>query len=122
MGLPHRQTSKVYYSLSMVRRCLPMDCPFVQLNRYFSSKTSFSVHKTSFQPLKHCMVTKYIMLEPYSLPRNRVGAQLHDSFGPTSNLQIIFCAHIGNYSPLFHPAGYRKQKGRISGAIVTLQQ
>ena len=31
-------------------------------------------------------------------PRNKVGAQLHDSLGPASNLQKIFCAHIGNYT------------------------
>ena len=30
-------------------------------------------------------------------PRNKVGAQLHDSLGPASNLQKIYCAHIGNY-------------------------
>ena len=32
-------------------------------------------------------------------PRNKVGAQLHDSLGPASNLQKIFCAHIENYTP-----------------------
>ena len=32
-------------------------------------------------------------------PRNNVGAQLHDSLGPASNLEKIFCAIIGNYTP-----------------------
>ena len=30
---------------------------------------------------------------------NKVGAHLHGSLGPASNLQKIFYAHIGNYTP-----------------------
>ena len=39
-----------------------------------------------------------------SLIGKKVGAQLHDSLGPASNLQKIFCAHIGNYNPLIYPS------------------
>ena len=31
-------------------------------------------------------------------PRNKFGAQLHDSLGSASNLEKIFCSHIGNYT------------------------
>ena len=31
-------------------------------------------------------------------PRNKVGAQLHDSLGPASNLYKIFCVHIEKYT------------------------
>ena len=47
-------------------------------------------------------------------PRNKVGAQLHDSLGPASNLQKIFCAHIGNYTQNFESSQFLKSFSQLS--------
>ena len=96
-------SSTVAYTGQVTFYKVPEQHGYVYLVRLYVIKESNKKYWKSWSLVFAKLITpttisKYKIIIMKWGPRNKVGAQLHHSCGPDSNLQEVFSAHIGNYT------------------------